>query len=72
MKHEVDHNIPIPDRKACVVSPIRLALDEMRIGDSFWMPTTKRSTAQNAYKIAGGDLLTEMYLSRLVVAAEKL
>lgn len=46
----IESNIPIPDRKG--TSPIRLALDEMNIGDSCWMPFHNKSVVYNAHTIA--------------------
>lgn len=61
----IESNIPIPERKACVTSPIRLALDEMNIGDSCWMPFHNKSIVYNAHTIA--DRMGMKVATRLTV-----
>lgn len=60
----IESNIPIPDRTV-VTSPIRLALDEMKIGDSCWMPFHNKSLVHNAHTIA--DRMGMKVATRLTV-----
>lgn len=55
MAHEIEKNIPIPDRQ---IGLCKYPFNKMDIGDSFVLPTKLRSSTSHRGRILGFKFLT--------------